>query len=222
MATTTNFGWTTPDDTDLVKDGAAAIRTLAGNIDTSLVDLKGGTTGQVLSKASGTDLDFTFTTISAGGMTLISTTTCSSTSVTLSSIPQTYKSLYIIAKNITFASGANGFRVLPNNVNNLTDQSQVREGTANNLTNGVIRLSGGGSEMNNSTNNAWALTINNYTATDSYKPFSFSGFCVNGSATNREIIGGGAFRSNTEITSLVFDIEGATFTGGTILFYGVN
>jgi hypothetical protein len=28
MATTTNYGWTTPDDTDLVKDGAAAIRTL--------------------------------------------------------------------------------------------------------------------------------------------------------------------------------------------------
>jgi hypothetical protein len=60
MPTTTNFGWTTPADTDLVKDGAAAIRTLAGNIDTSLVDLKGGTTGQVLAKASNTDLDFTW------------------------------------------------------------------------------------------------------------------------------------------------------------------
>jgi hypothetical protein len=58
MPTTTNFGWTTPADTDLVKDGAAAIRTLAGNIDTSLVDLKGGTSGQVLSKNSNTDLDF--------------------------------------------------------------------------------------------------------------------------------------------------------------------
>jgi hypothetical protein len=58
MPTTTNFGWTTPADTDLVKDGAAAIRTLAGNIDTSLVDLKGGTTGQVLSKNSNTDLDY--------------------------------------------------------------------------------------------------------------------------------------------------------------------
>jgi hypothetical protein len=62
MATTTNFGWTTPDDTDLVKDGAAAIRTLGSSIDTSLVDLKGGTTGQVLTKASNTDLDFSFTT----------------------------------------------------------------------------------------------------------------------------------------------------------------
>jgi len=66
MATTTNFGWETPDDTDLVKDGAAAIRTALGGVDTSFVDLKGGTTGQVLSKTSGTDLDFTWTTVSAG------------------------------------------------------------------------------------------------------------------------------------------------------------
>lgn len=58
MATTTNFGWETPDDTDLVKDGAAAIRTLGQSIDTSMMDLEGGTTGQVLSKASNTDMDF--------------------------------------------------------------------------------------------------------------------------------------------------------------------
>ena len=69
MATTTNFGWTTPDDTDLVKDGAAAIRTLGSSIDTSLVDLNGGTTGQVLTKASDTDLDFSFTTPAANPLT---------------------------------------------------------------------------------------------------------------------------------------------------------
>ena len=66
MATTTNFGWETPDDTDLVKDGAAAIRTALGGVDTSFVDLKGGTTGQILSKASNTDLDFSWTTASSG------------------------------------------------------------------------------------------------------------------------------------------------------------
>jgi hypothetical protein len=61
MATTTpNFGWTVPTSTDLVKDGATAIETLGDSIDASFVDLKGGTTGQVLSKASGTDLDFTW------------------------------------------------------------------------------------------------------------------------------------------------------------------
>ena len=62
MANTTNFGWETPDDTDLVKDGAAAMRTLGNSIDASFVDLKGGTTGQVLSKNSNTDLDFTWVT----------------------------------------------------------------------------------------------------------------------------------------------------------------
>ncbi len=58
--TTTNFGWDIPQSTDLVKDGATAIAALGQDIDTALVDLKGGTTGQVLSKASGTDLDFTW------------------------------------------------------------------------------------------------------------------------------------------------------------------
>jgi hypothetical protein len=67
MATTTNFGWETPDDTDLVKDGAAAIRTALGGVDTSFVDLKGGTTGQVLAKASNTDLDYTWTAPSSFG-----------------------------------------------------------------------------------------------------------------------------------------------------------
>lgn len=58
MATTTNFGWETPDDTDLVKDGAAAIRTSLNGVDSSFVDLKGGSSGQVLAKNSNTDLDF--------------------------------------------------------------------------------------------------------------------------------------------------------------------
>ena len=64
MATTTpNFGWAVPTSTDLVKDGAVAIETLGDSIDASLVDLKGGTTGQVLAKASGTDMDFSWTAI---------------------------------------------------------------------------------------------------------------------------------------------------------------
>ncbi len=58
--TTTNFGWDIPQSTDLVKDGATAIAALGQDIDTALVDLKGGTTGQVLAKASNTDLDYTW------------------------------------------------------------------------------------------------------------------------------------------------------------------
>ena len=66
MANTTNFGWETPDDTDLVKDGAAAMRTLGSAIDTSMADLKGGTTGQVLAKNSNTDMDFIWTADASG------------------------------------------------------------------------------------------------------------------------------------------------------------
>jgi hypothetical protein len=63
MATTTpNFGWPVPTSTDLVKDGATAIEALGDSIDASLLDLKGGTTGQVLSKTTNTDMDFTWVT----------------------------------------------------------------------------------------------------------------------------------------------------------------
>jgi hypothetical protein len=70
MATTTpNFGWAVPTSTDLVKDGAVAIETLGDSIDASLVDLKGGTTGQVLAKASGTDMDFSRVAPTTGDIT---------------------------------------------------------------------------------------------------------------------------------------------------------
>ena len=75
MPTTSNFGWTTPADTDLVKDGALAIRTLGNGIDTSFLDLKGGTTGQILSKASNTDLDYTWINNDQGDITGITTGT---------------------------------------------------------------------------------------------------------------------------------------------------
>lgn len=61
MATTTpNFGWSVPTSSDLVKNGATAIETLGDAIDASMADLKGGTTGQVLTKASNTDMDFSW------------------------------------------------------------------------------------------------------------------------------------------------------------------
>ena len=71
MPSTTNFGWTTPADTDLVKDGAAAIRTLGNGIDTSFLDLKGGTSGQILAKNSNTDLDFVWVANDQGDITAV-------------------------------------------------------------------------------------------------------------------------------------------------------
>lgn len=57
---TTNFGWQMPTSTDLVTDLPADFEVFGQAVDTTLVDLKGGTTGQVLSKASNTDMDFTW------------------------------------------------------------------------------------------------------------------------------------------------------------------
>jgi hypothetical protein len=42
MGTTTNYSWPIPEDTDLVKDGAEAIRDLGNAIDTSAADFGGG------------------------------------------------------------------------------------------------------------------------------------------------------------------------------------
>ena len=73
MATTTYFGWQTPDNTDLVKDGASAIRTLGSAIDSSMRYLEGGTTGQILSKTSNTDMAFTWITNDVGDITAVTT-----------------------------------------------------------------------------------------------------------------------------------------------------
>jgi hypothetical protein len=85
MATTTNYGWTTPDDTALVKDGAAAIRTLGSSIDTSL------------NTALGTK---------KAGMVLLNTTSFSgvaSQALTADTFTSAYEN-YLIILNITAAT----------------------------------------------------------------------------------------------------------------------
>ena len=57
---TTNFGWQMPTSSDLVTDLPADFEVFGQAVDTALVDLKGGTTGQVLAKASNTNMDFTW------------------------------------------------------------------------------------------------------------------------------------------------------------------
>ena len=57
---TSNFGWAMPTATDLVTDLPADFEVFGQAVDTDLADLNGGTTGQVLSKTSATDLAFTW------------------------------------------------------------------------------------------------------------------------------------------------------------------
>jgi len=59
---TTNFGWVMPTSADLVTDLPADFAVFGQGVDTSMQYLLGGTTGQVLSKTSGTNMAFTWTT----------------------------------------------------------------------------------------------------------------------------------------------------------------
>ena len=70
---TSNFGWQMPTSTDLVTDLPADFEVFGQAVDTSLADLKGGTTGQVLKKNTNADMDFVWGTDS--GMTNPMTTT---------------------------------------------------------------------------------------------------------------------------------------------------
>jgi hypothetical protein len=126
MATTTNYSWTTPDDTALVKDGASAIRSLGTAIDTTtynnsllpivktIVDAKGdiiaataadtvsrlavGANDTVLTADSTTSTGLKWATPAAGGMTLISTTTLTGATINLTSIPATYNDLRLVIR----------------------------------------------------------------------------------------------------------------------------
>jgi hypothetical protein len=68
---TSNFGWVMPTATDLVTDLPADFAVFGQAVDTSMADLKGGTTGQILSKATSTDMDFTWITNDVGDITAV-------------------------------------------------------------------------------------------------------------------------------------------------------
>lgn len=115
MPNTTNFNWPTPADTDLVKDGAAAIRNLGNGIDTSLIDLKGGTTGQILSKASNADMDFTFITPNVGDITEVQAGTGISVASGTGPIPvitNTVATAFDAAGDLVYGTGADTFTKL--------------------------------------------------------------------------------------------------------------
>jgi hypothetical protein len=57
---TTYFGWVMPTSADLVTDLPADFAVFGQGVDTSMQSLLGGTTGQVLSKTSGTNMAFTW------------------------------------------------------------------------------------------------------------------------------------------------------------------
>jgi hypothetical protein len=275
MATTTNFGWETPDDTDLVKDGAAAIRTALGGVDTSFVDLKGGTTGQFLSKSSNTDLDFTWAaggditavnvtspitgggtsgdvtigisssavvpsqtgnsgkylttdgttsswgTISAGGMTLLSTTTMNSAIVTISSISQDYNRIFVEYIGVQQQTTGNTIDILLNN-STVASYTGTYNGSVEDNNNDYVKLTQRSAAQLNSQMN-WSLTVDNYTSTTTYKPFIIYGMGVRATNADGKIIYGGVLRSNSAFTSVTIRSDNGTSNlTGTIKVWGMK
>jgi len=68
---TSNFGWQMPTATDLVTDLPADFEVFGQAVDSSMADLKGGTAGQILSKATNSDMDFTWITNDVGDITAV-------------------------------------------------------------------------------------------------------------------------------------------------------
>jgi hypothetical protein len=92
MSTTSAYGWNIPDNTDLVKDGALAIRTLGNAIDTSM------------NTALGTK---------KAGMVLLNTTSfsaVSSVSLPAGTFTSSYENYLVIIKAINSASNGHNFR----------------------------------------------------------------------------------------------------------------
>lgn len=71
---TSNFGWQMPTPTDLVTDLPADFEVFGQAVDSSMADLKGGTTGQILSKATNTDMDFVWIANDQGDITAVNVT----------------------------------------------------------------------------------------------------------------------------------------------------
>ena len=243
MATTTNYGWTTPDDTALVKDGAAAIRTLGSSVDTTTKNLNPsttlgdieyrsstantntrlgiGTTGQILTVTGGVPAWGAAPT--AGGMTLISTTTLTGASVTLSSIPQTYKDLKLVIRNFLPTTNSAAFQWRING-----------DSTSNRYTSqfGTFALNTAFSQSSNNIGYANSSSVGtgildiqffDYTNTTTWKMMICTELDVDPTNTANFAYapaGFNAYNQTSAISSLTLLATGG-FTSGTALLYGV-
>jgi hypothetical protein len=245
MATTTNYSWTTPDDTDLVKDGAGAIRTLGTSIDTTTKALNPsttlgdveyrsstantntrlgiGTTGQVLSVVGGVPA---WADVDASSMTLLSTTSLTGATTTISGISGSYKNLVAVVFGVTNATANGTLRMRPNGATtgcfglftNITSWG----GNANN----EVYLSGSGASgavLRTSSENSWNIQITNYASTTAIKPIMAFGQYADSGITPR-LAGAyvGGYGSISAVTSLTFLNSGGDLSTGTVLLYGVK
>jgi hypothetical protein len=247
MATTTNYSWSTPDDTALVKDGAAAIRTLGSSADTTVKALNPGppagdidyyttstakarvgigTAGQLLAVNSGATAPEWVTPPSSGGMTLLSSTTLSGASTTISSIDQGYKHLYIVGRNIynsvnnvAMRYRLNGDSTAEYYVNYYGSSGFLFDGDYDNAATSV--RFGFVSDQNTAAERSMlVMDIPRYSETE-VKYVNVNSYAFTG-ASGRAYNGTGIYRITTAISSITFFPDSGTWSGGTIYVYGVK
>jgi trimeric autotransporter adhesin len=186
-----------------------------------------GANGTVLTANSAQADGVEWVTPVSGGMTLLSTTSMSGSSVTISSIDQTYKNLVVEIQNVT-ATGNYSYRWRPNGLDDSSNINAIRNIGASTSTFGNM----GGSNwmidnntttfLSNSTNNKVTITIFDYASTDSYKNYTLTGSGVRSSGSDALTSSeGGTILFNTAISSIGF-LTGATLNGGTVRIYGVK
>ena len=188
-----------------------------------------GTTGQVLTVSGGVP---SWAAPAAGSLTLISTTTVTGTpsTVTVSSIPSGYKSLFFEAEGVTVTANSNfAFRV--NGSTGAADYWYYNNGsggTDNSSSRAYIPMSYDASTYGSGTNNNkayFAVAFPNYLSTSNYKVLYGYGtyFDTTYAGYAMQATWGGYYQATpAAITSISIYNRTSTFTGGTLKLYGVN
>jgi hypothetical protein len=246
MATTTNYSWTTPDDTALVKDGAAAIRSLGTAIDTTTKNLNPsttagdieyrssttnvntrlalGTAGQVLTVNSGATAP-EWKTITAGGLTLISTTVISNAlTTTLSSIPSTYKSLRVVIANYKPANDGVGGLMRFNEDLNVNRHKSITGFVAASGAFDAQHFSWVGGNDNSVASGLVIIDIPDYTNTTTWKMATITALHTDSTTTTNFGYNTytGLYNQTSAISALSFLASSGNITSATIYLYGVQ
>ena len=183
-----------------------------------------GANGTVLTAASGQATGLEWATPSSGGMNLLSTTTLSGTSVTISSIDQTYKHLFMIGNLISVTSGSEnvGLRLNGDTGSNYKDTyfyfTSTTHGAGSDTTATPV-LCGYNTTTGWDGNSSFQTWIYRYTETET-KIIQNIGHTSLAAESRTAKIG---FNSTSAITSITILTNGGhTFSTGTVRIYGVK
>jgi hypothetical protein len=180
-----------------------------------------GTNAQILVADSTASTGLKWATASSGGMTLLSTTTLSGSSISVTGISSSYVNLMIMVENAGLQTTAG---VLTANfqtytTNNFLTSFKSSSTTALNTSSGNIPLSYGETADTSQSVNSFVIQVLNY-ATSARKAINFSGTYYKGGYIG--IWGGGAFEIGGSVSSFQMSTSAGTFSGGTVKIYGVN